>query len=420
MNSGRKPELTPLTDDKDEAETEQQRHIDDEVRRWNAGDFSTRIGWEHIFPYLPEKGLDIVQFFELVSSADKDTYDRLAQLIQKTAAVSGYPEGKRKLLAYKYLRAGLRNFYSIHTAKIDQGIVLTRSGQETHAVLSEYFGPLPASVSRDIDKVSPPAPTGINWAKMVHLARIVFNNVESDDELMGQSTANSEKNIRDYIYGFIANKSRVRYEKILLQDSVGRQAIKVGALVSKLESLGVEYAEVFLALAARGNFITTAPVRSEPEVTEKIKAYLLRQWQKQPPGSGLRQAMAKFSIMVMADSFLPHPSYPPPLCVKPGMDTKPSLDQLRSLSYGGETINVIGRTASNYSALGRFLLVDDDGSQVKWLEMKNYYHPETVMTAIIKQWMAETPDATWRKLVRAIKRSGRHYLADMIEMALSR
>ena len=69
-----------------------------------------------------------------------------------------------------------------------------------------------------------------------------------------------------------------------------------------------------------------------------------------------------------------------------------SLFFLLSLPSLRGQLNIIQRCASNYWQLGIFLLRDDDGSNIKRIEMANHYKPDDVMTEIFREWIASSQD----------------------------
>ena len=95
----------------------------------------------------------------------------------------------------------------------------------------------------------------------------------------------------------------------------------------------------------------------------------------------------------------------------------PTLPLLDSLPFKGDTLKIIQKCCSHYFKLGIQLLNDEDGTEVKRIEMGNNSNPEATMRAIFAEWL-QSKDCSWKRLIACLRSFNLNSLAKSIENAL--
>ena len=101
-------------------------------------------------------------------------------------------------------------------------------------------------------------------------------------------------------------------------------------------------------------------------------------------------------------------------------DNHPTLDVLRHFPVKNSLIDVAKKIATDYKLFGTQLLKDSDGSKVRIIEMK-HGDPVDITVEILEQWLqgrGRMP-VTWQTLVKCLRDTDLHVLANKIESSLS-
>ena len=96
---------------------------------------------------------------------------------------------------------------------------------------------------------------------------------------------------------------------------------------------------------------------------------------------------------------------------------RPTLPLLKRFpTQSGRTTNIIERIGSRCQDLCTRLLRDDWGAVIKSMELEHRNNHYRIAETVLQRWLAEDPNASWAKLVSALKNIGLGRLAQEIEI----
>ena len=95
-----------------------------------------------------------------------------------------------------------------------------------------------------------------------------------------------------------------------------------------------------------------------------------------------------------------------------------TLSQLRAFSGKAKKINVIQQVALKFSAIGTFLLSDDDGTIVNGFKISNGYDVTRTSAAIFEKWLEADAGPSWTVLVKCLRDADLNFLAKQIDECL--
>ena len=98
--------------------------------------------------------------------------------------------------------------------------------------------------------------------------------------------------------------------------------------------------------------------------------------------------------------------------------TPPTLPLLDSLPFKGGKLRIIQKCCPNYPTLGIHLLNDDDGAEVKRIEMEKNFKPEPTMKAIFEEWLNTRKDCSWSIFITCLQKCNLNKLAKDVKDAL--